>query len=255
MDADMDESSRDIYGLDELLGAYALDAVSPEEAKRVEDYLVINPKAAAEVREHREVATMLAFTGMDAPEGVWSLIEQELDELAPALGPELAKVLAISEAPRKRRISAVAPWLVSAAAAAIVGIAAVGLADRALAPTDPLAAAYEDADGDRDSGRATLVTDGSTVQATAVIDQDGHGFIRAGALPSLPDGMTYQLWGVIDTGGAEPDVISLGIFGPNPELESFTTDTAVVALAITIEEAPGVISNGNPEGIYVGEVS
>ena len=50
-------------------------------------------------------------------------------------------------------------------------------------------------------------------------------------------------------------MISLGIFGPNPELESFTTDTAVVALAITIEKAPGVISNGNPEGIYVGEVS
>jgi|TARA_R110002110_G_scaffold246435_1_gene462828 hypothetical protein len=255
MDADMNESSRDNYDLDELLGAYALDAVSPEEAKRVEDYLVINPKAAAEVREHREVATMLAFTGMDAPEGVWSLIEHELDALAPAPGPELAKVMAISEAPRKRRISTVAPWLVSAAAAAIVGIAAVGLADRALAPTDPLAAAYEDADGDRDSGRATLVADGSTAQATAVIDQDGHGFIRAGALPSLPDGMTYQLWGVVDTGGAEPAVISLGIFGPNPELETFTTDTAVVALAITIEEAPGVISNGNPEGIYVGEVS
>ncbi len=71
----MNESSRDNYDIDGLLGAYALDAVSPEEAKRVEDYIAINPKAAAEVREHREVATMLAFTGMDAPEGLWSLIE------------------------------------------------------------------------------------------------------------------------------------------------------------------------------------
>ncbi|MDG1786151.1 MAG: hypothetical protein P8H61_09525, partial [Ilumatobacter sp.] len=62
----------DSHDLDELLGAYALDAVSPEEADRVEDYLAINPRAAAEVREHREVATMLAFTGMDAPEGLWS---------------------------------------------------------------------------------------------------------------------------------------------------------------------------------------
>ena len=255
MSTDMNESSRDNYDLDELLGAYALDAVSPEEAKRVEDYLTINPKAAAEVREHREVATMLAFTGMDAPEGLWNRIEQELDASAPALGPELARVLAISESPRKRRISTVAPWLVSAAAAAIVGVAAVGLADRALAPTDPLAAAYQDADGDRDSGRATLVADGSAAQATAVIDQDGHGFIRAGALPSLPDGKTYQLWGVVDTGAADPAVISLGIFGPNPELETFTTDAAVVALAITIEDAPGVIFTGNPEGIYVGEVS
>ena len=47
----------DSHDLDELLGAYALDAVSPEEADRVEDYLAINPRAAAEVREHREVAT------------------------------------------------------------------------------------------------------------------------------------------------------------------------------------------------------
>ena len=160
MSTEMNESSRDNYDLDELLGAYALDAVSPEEAQRVEDYLMINPKAVAEVREHREVATMLAFTGMDAPEGLWNRIEQDLDAPAPAPGPELAKVLAISEAPRKRRILTVAPWLVSAAAAAIVGIAAVGLADRASAPTDPLAAAYQDADGDRDSGRATLVADG-----------------------------------------------------------------------------------------------
>lgn len=250
----MDESSRDNYDLDELLGAYALDAVSPAEAQRVEDYLAINPKAAAEVREHREVATMLAFTGMDAPEGLWNRIEQELDAPAPAPGPELAKVMAISEAPRKRRISTVAPWLVSAAAAAIVAVVAIGLADRASAPTDPLVAAYEDADADRDSGRATLVADGSVAEATAVIDEDGHGFIRAGALPSLPDGQTYQLWGVVDTGAAEPDVISLGIFGPNPELETFTTETPLVALAITIEEAPGVISDGNPEGIYIGEV-
>ena len=255
MDTDMNEPSRDNYDLDELLGAYALDAVSPDEAKRVEDYLAINPKAAAEVREHSEVATMLAYTGMDAPEVVWSLIEQELDALAPAPGPELAKVMAISEAPRKRGISTAAPWLVSAAAVAIVAIAAVGLADRALAPIDPLAAAYETAESDRDSGRATLVADGSTAQVTAVIDEDGHGFIRAGALPSLPDGQTYQLWGVVDTGAAEPVVISLGIFGPRPELETFTTNTTVVALAITIENAPGVISNGNPEGIYVGEVS
>ncbi len=62
-----DQNSAEGLGeLDDLLGAYALDAVSPDEARRVEDYLAVNPKAAAEVREHREVATMLAFTGMDA---------------------------------------------------------------------------------------------------------------------------------------------------------------------------------------------
>ena len=244
----------DSHDLDELLGAYALDAVSPEEADRVEDYLAINPRAAAEVREHREVATMLAFTGMDAPEGLWSRIEQELDAPAPAPGPELARVMSIENAPSRRRFATVAPWIASAAAAAIVAVVAIGIADRATAPTDPLVAAYEAADADRDSAKATLVAEGSSFEAVAVIDQDGHGYVRAGELPALGADQTYPLWGVVDTGADEPDVISLGIFGPNPELETFTTETPVVALAITIEDAPGVISDGNPEGIYVGTI-
>lgn len=244
----------DSHELDELLGAYALDAVSPEEADRVEDYITINPKAAAEVQEHREVATMLAFTGMDAPEGLWSRIEQELDAPAPAPGPELARVMSIENAPSRRRFAAFAPWIASASAAAIVAVVAIGITDRATAPTDPLVAAYEAADADRDSAKATLVADGSSFEAVAVIDQDGHGFVRAGELPALGADKTYQLWGVVGAGSDEPDVISLGIFGPNPELETFTTETPVVALAITIEDAPGVVSNGNPEGIYVGTI-
>ena len=244
----------DSHDLDELLGAYALDAVSPEEADRVEDYLAINPKAAAEVREHREVATMLAFTGIDAPEGLWSRIEQELDAPAPVPGPELARVMSIEDAPSRRRFATVAPWIASAAAAATIAVVAIGIADRATAPTDPLVAAYEAADADRDSAKATLVAEGSSFEAVAVIDQDGHGYVRAGELPALGADQTYQLWGVVDTGADEPDVISLGIFGPNPELETFTTETPVVALAITIEDAPGVISDGNPEGIYVGTI-
>jgi anti-sigma factor RsiW len=256
MDGTMNDGTHqeDIYELDELLGAYALDAVSTEEARRVEDYLAINPQAAAEVREHREVATMLAFTGMDAPEGLWSRIEQELDASAPEPGPELAKVLAIGEAPSRRRFAAVAPWLASAAAAIIVGFVAIGVADRATAPIDPIAAAFDEADADRDSDHATLVADGSSFEAVAVIDEDGHGFVKAGELPALGADQTYQLWGVVDTGAEDPDVISLGIFGPNPELETFTTESDLVALAITIEQAPGVISDGNPDGIYVGPV-
>jgi len=249
-------SGDDVHELDELLGAYALDAVTPEEAQRVEDYLAVNPKATAEVREHREVATMLAYTGMQAPEGLWSRIEQELDAPAPSPGPELAKVMALDAAPTaRRRLSSVAPWLASAAAAIIVAFVAIGIADRASAPVDPLAAAFEEAEADRDSSRATLVAEGSPFEAVAVIDEDGHGFVQAGELPALDADQTYQLWGVVDTGAEEPDVISLGIFGPNPELETFTAESEVVALAITIERAPGVISDGNPDGIYVGSIS
>ena len=244
----MNGFSGDTYELDELLGAYALDAIDPDERRRVDDYLEINPRAAAEVQAHREVATMLAFTGMDAPDDLWGRIADEIGEQAPPVGPELAKVISLDEHPRRRRIAAVAPWLMSAAAAAVIAFVAIGLADSADAPNEPLATAVDVARADRDSLTTTLVAEGAEASAEAIIDQDGHGYVLARDLPTLPDGQTYQLWGVVDTG----DVISLGIFGPNPEIETFTVEGTVEALAITIEQSPGVVSDGNPEGAFVG---
>lgn len=248
MGDEMNDTAGDTYELDELLGAYALDAVDPGERRRVEDYLAVNPRAAAEVQAHREVATMLAFTGMDAPDDLWGRIAGEIGEQAPPPGPELAKVMSMDDRPRRRRIATVAPWLMSAAAAAVVIFVAIGLADRADAPNEPMASAFEIARADRDSVSTTLVSDASTASAEAVIDQDGHGFVVARNLPTLPDDETYQLWGVVDDG----QVISLGILGPNPEIETFTVEGTVSALAITIEQAPGVISDGNPDGAFVG---
>ncbi|MFN3254067.1 MAG: anti-sigma factor domain-containing protein [Ilumatobacter sp.] len=270
----------DPHGLDELLGAYALDAVDDDERRRVDDYLRINPKAAREVEQHREVATMLAFTGMNAPEGVWAKIEQELGSALPppAPGPELAKVLAMGGSSlavpnpvpnpdsdravgrssatvipmRRRMATSVAPWLVGAAAAVVIAVGAVALfADRSDSRS-PLEQAYEAALTDRDSVTAELVADGASATALGVIDQDGHGYLDATTLPTLPSGQTYQLWGVLSE---TADVVSLGILGPNPELEFFTVEGGVDALAITIEASPGVISDGNPEGAFVGTVS
>jgi anti-sigma-K factor RskA len=248
---DDEPTNRDTYELDELLGAYALDAVDADERRRVDDYLEINPRAAAEVQEHREVATMLAFTGMDAPDGVWSRIADEIGEEAPPPGPELAAVMSFDDHPRRRRLSTAAPWVASVAAAIIVAVVAVGvvgIADRSDSPSDPLSLAVEAAFDDRDSVTTVLASEVSDATADAVIDQDGHGYVVARDLPTLPDGQTYQLWGVVESG----DVISLGIFGPNPEIEPFTVEGTVSALAITIEEFPGVISDGNPDGAFVG---
>ncbi len=246
------DPSNDVYELDELLGAYALDALDPGERDRVDDYLSINPKAAMEVQEHREVATMLAFTGMDAPNGdLWARIEHEITGPAPEPGPELAKVMSLDDHPKRRRLAAIAPWVASAAAAAVIAVVVVNITDDDGAPTDPMAAALDEARADRDSKVATLAAEGQVEVASAVIDQDGRGFIDATKLPPLPDDKTYQLWGVV----VEGDAISLGIFGPNPEIETFTVESEVAVLALTIEDAPGVISDGNQDGWYVGEVS
>jgi hypothetical protein len=62
----------------ELLGAYALDAVSPEEAAEIEEHLVECPRCRAEVAAHREVAGVLGNLGGSAPAGLWARIADEL---------------------------------------------------------------------------------------------------------------------------------------------------------------------------------
>lgn len=256
------DDSNDVHGLDDMLGAYALDALDDDERQRVESYLSINPRAAAEVQDHREVATMLAFNGMDAPEGVWDRIENEIGMVAtpPPPGPELARVMAFAQptaesnmADRGRAWSAVTPWALGVAAASLLLVAVVGVFSlRADNAGDPIEMAYNSALDDRDSVTTELFADGSAASARGVIDQDGHGYLLATELPTLSSGETYQLWGVL---GGTGDVVSIGILGPNPELEAFSIEGVVDALAITIEQAPGVISDGNPVGAYVGALS
>lgn len=63
-----------------LLGAYALDAVDPEETRAVEDHLRECPQCRAEVEQHRSVAALLGNVGASAPAGLWDRIAASLDE-------------------------------------------------------------------------------------------------------------------------------------------------------------------------------
>jgi anti-sigma factor RsiW len=92
--------------LSELLGAYALDAVSPEEATEIEEHLAECPRCRAELTAHREVAGVLGNFGGTAPAGLWDRIADELAigsagslpaeppsaPETPALGPSLTSV-------------------------------------------------------------------------------------------------------------------------------------------------------------------
>src|SRR4051812_20209413 len=67
--------------LDELLGAYALDAIGPVERFEMEQYLTSNSDARREVDELRETAALLALLHMQREpirEHVWDGIQSAI---------------------------------------------------------------------------------------------------------------------------------------------------------------------------------
>lgn len=247
----------------ELLGAYALDAVDPDEAALVEDHLRGCPRCAAEVAEHREVAAMLAHTGAPAPEGIWERIVEGLEEPPPELtlpvgrAGEADRVVDLGAA---RRARGPARWVPAAAAAAAVVLVVAGLLagfaldDGGSGGTRPVAGASLDdlareVLNDPDARTVTLTTpDGGELAAQAAVDVDGSGYLLGGSLPALDPGRTYQLWGVSDR-----VVVSLGVLGASPDVVAFHADEGIHTLAITEEVAGGVPSSSNPPYL-VGEL-
>ncbi|HEY0397098.1 MAG TPA: zf-HC2 domain-containing protein, partial [Acidimicrobiia bacterium] len=78
------------HDIQELLGAFALDAVDDEERDVIEAHLAGCPRCRAEVEGHRETAALLAHSGARAPEAVWDRIAEALDEAPPAM--DLARI-------------------------------------------------------------------------------------------------------------------------------------------------------------------
>ena len=240
-----------------LLGVYALDAVDDPERRLLDDHLATCVRCAAEVAEHRETAASLAFAGGEAPAGLWDRIASQLDPepsarpdrrsdtvgaavaVAPPPGPRGDAVVVLDAGRRRRR------WVSPAVAAAAVLVAAalgaqvvrerdgVDRAETASPSVERLADLALEATGSR---VADLSGPGAEVRA--VVDPGGTGYVFAGPLPALPDGRTYQLWGV-----RRGTVVSLGVFGPDPGVVAFSAAPDTDALAITAEVAGGVVSS------------
>ena len=248
--------SADEHRLDELLGAYALDAVSDDERRAVDEYLRVNPRARQEVAEHREAAAMLAWSGMRAPEGLWDRIAGELDESGSAAPAELAGVVDFAAGSARRRARSrrgQLAWPAVLAVAASVGVLAFAggnVVARHRAPQASLAAAADSARRAPGTRLAHLTGAGGTEVAEVVVDQSGHGYLVADALPPLARDHTYQLWGVVGD-----KVISMGVLGDAPTVASFSVAAPVSQVVLTVEVAGGVVSNGNPDGAFAGTLA
>ena len=227
----------------ELLGAFALDAVDSSEAAHVEAHLGTCPRCASEVAAHREVAAALAQAGSPAPEGLWDRIAPAIFEPAPAL--DLSRVVPL---PNRRRGRAPVAALVAAAALTLVmGTVVVRQEQRvdritATMKQRALEQAAASADADAKTQRVTLRSDDGGLYVQTAVQANGTSYLVHHNLPPLAEGRTYQLWGSVDTRN-----VSLGVLGQSPGVAAFHLSGDVTTVAITEEEAGGsVIPSSRP---------
>jgi hypothetical protein len=226
--------------MDELLGAFALDAVDADEREQIEEYLEQNPRARAEVTEHREVAAMMSLVGGQAPDGVWDRIADEIATDAAAQGPvPQLRLVPVDEKP-KRKWWGVALGSVAAAAIAVLGLTVVHQGQRiddleAVTAQDSVVVGAAEAMTDPNARLTSLTTDDGATMADVVVQPDGQGYLVPRTMPTLASDRTYQLWGAIGD-----EVVSLGVLGNEPTVAAFHTDPRVQAILITDEVRGGV---------------
>ena len=242
----------------DLLGAYALDAVEPDEAEVVELHLRSCPRCRAEVETHRETASWLAHGGAPAPEGVWDRIAGSLEDAPPPV--ELARILPWEtterQATRARRRRPAVEWVAGIAAALLLVLGGVAInQQRRIDRLDDRAGieqAFASAVSDPRARQVSLVSPSgdATHRVRAVVLPDGTGYLVAkDGLPALDDTRTYQLWGINDA-----KVVSLGVLGNRPSIVPFHASSDVRTLAITEEERGGVVASKN-QPIVAGQVT
>ena len=229
--------------IEDLLGAFALDAIDADECQLIERHLRHCPACEAEVREHREVAATLA-PGGTIPEGLWDAIAAALEEAPPPL--ELAPVVPLARRrPRSMPVLA-ALTAVAAAAAAVLGVRVMDQEGR----LDRMQTAMAEDNVQRAAVVALANPTAKTVELRAADTQaaarvallpDGRGYILADGLASLATDRTYQLWALIDG-----ERISAGTLGQQPKVAAFNVSGPVDGFAITEEQGTGVVASKNP---------
>ena len=236
----------------ELLGAWALDAVEPDEAQTVERHLATCPRCRHEVAEHRDVAARLAFEGEQAPDGLWDRIAASLEDVPPPL--DMTNIVPI-ESGRRRSLHLSVRLAAAVGAAAAIVIAAlaieVGRLDNRTRQLSAAVGRSEDVTRIASEANTRTVslrsTDGS-VAATAYLAEGGVAAIDGRDLPVLESGHEYQLWGLSDG-----TTVSLRLLGERPGFVTFRVGPTVDHLAVTDETAGGA-TTPSPDVVVSGSV-
>jgi anti-sigma-K factor RskA len=221
-----------------LTGAYATDALEPEEHDRFERHLAECADCRQEVAELRATTARLATAAYESPPP--AMRARVLDEISRTRQqPPLTTDTDDTDdtvVPLTRRRWWTQP---ASAAAALLLVVSAGLgalawqqdqrADEAEARAEQIAAVVTDPD--RVETNAPATTEGS---GTVVAAQDLAVF-RTDGLPELPSDQDYQLWLISDEGAT-----SAGVLGRDGDLEKVVEDVGDAdALGLTVEPSGG----------------
>jgi hypothetical protein len=234
-----------------LTGAYACDALDPDELAAFEEHLAHCDACTQEVLELRATAAALALAeAMEPPAGLHERVLEQIavtrqqppvvTSLAEARERRTERTERAERAERaSRRWIRPAGWL--AGAALLVGVVALGgvirqqrteidsLHGQANAVTRLLAA------GDARTVSGSVSTGGT---ATVVVSTTDNGLIfTAAGLPALPAGKAYQIW-LIDAAGVRPGPVLRPVDGAVSPVITGNLDGAQT-IAMTVEPSAG----------------
>lgn len=225
--------------LQSLLGAYALDAVDPEEAAELERHVAQCPRCRAELSHHLAAAPLLGGAGGEAPAGVWEKVVETISQ--PATTDVRRSVLrATRRSPRRTQA-----WFVTIAVGAAAAVTALALWGSVLSgrvdrlqnqsPAGDLRQAAASALGSPGHRTIEMRAASGRRLADVVVTTGGSAYLLSTSLPDLPTGRTYQLWALSD--GAP---VSLGVLGREPNVAAFRVERGMSELMITAEPSGGV---------------
>ena len=235
--------------VEELMAAYAVDALDDDERGEAERLLMQDPSLWRLVSGHHEVLAVLAGEVEHSPSTPSPMVWEHIVGAIEGSG-EATPIFPPAATERRTRLFSRAAVALSAVALAVSAF--VGYQLFTGQETDRLQAAVDDLLRDPSARIVTMASpEGAPVEARVVVGSDGIGYVYADTLPALGDDRTYQLWAIVD-GTAGQQVISAGIIGSDPDIAPFQVTGDLVGLAITNEVAGGVVSSSEaPTTLWV----
>jgi anti-sigma-K factor RskA len=212
-------------------GAYAIDALSHEEAEAFENHLKECSACRDEVREFQEAAaTMGASEATPPPAQLRARVLAAVDK-APQLPP---KVSAIGAARSRRWM----PRLLTAAAALALVVGASVVVHNQTSNNQPaLAASVAAVFHESDAHRSTVDTANGGKLTVATSKKLGEMAVDTTGLKRLSSAQVYQMWAI--AGGKR---VSVGVLADIRSGKEMKLPAAGTKVAITIEPAGGSIA-------------